>query len=281
VDVGLASMVVKARHAAGLSQAEVARRAGISASYLSRIEAAAWERGGPWPTDGVLRALARVLGLSSTALVAERQAAWARQGSAKPAGHRPRAHGRMPYAVSVGPEEVDAAARDLVERNPRRGTLRSAQVFMLEAAPPDHDHDRCRPSYVDTLGAALAARPDTILYRVAAADRRHVRLVRSTAERLAGGRPPGQVRNVRSRFTFCNPLVLDVLIGDHGVLVAFPDRGGHPDLRAGVVVDDPDFVAAVREWFDDSVWDAPCEHVDIRGEPSDEALAAIEARLPG
>ena len=66
----LASAIADARRAAGLTQAELARRAGISPSYLSRIESAAWERGGPLPADGVLRALARALGVSSVEMVA-------------------------------------------------------------------------------------------------------------------------------------------------------------------------------------------------------------------
>lgn len=45
-------------------------------------------------------------------------------------------------------------------------------------------------------------------------------------------------------------LAVDVLIGAHEVLLAVRDRRGHPFLAAGVVVDDPDFVSALRERFD-------------------------------
>ena len=268
----LAAAIVEGRRAAGLTQAALARRAGISASYLSRIESGAWEKGGPLPADGVLRALARALGISSTALVGLRRAAGDRQVAPSPLE---RANRRPPYAISMGPQEVDAAARDLVGRNPSTGTLRSAQVFMCGVAG-----EELEPSYLDTLGATLAASPDARLYRVCATDQRHLGMARATVDRLAGGRSPGQAGNVRTRIAFCNPLVFDVLIGDHEVLLAVPDRRGHPRLRAGIVVDDPDFVAAVREWFDETVWDCPCGYADIRGDEVDDAFAAIEECMP-
>ena len=256
-------MIVDARRAATLSQAQLARRAGISASYLSRIESAAWERGGPWPTDSVLRALARALGISSTELVALRQAA------REPKDEPPvRGRCRTPYAVSVGPDAVDAAARDVVARNPPQGALRSAQVLRSGAA--------AGPSYLDTLGSAMGGRPDSILYRVCAPDRRHLGMARATVEQLDRG-----AGNVRTRIPFSNPLVLDLLVGDHEVFLAVPDRRGHPHLRAGIVVDDPDFVAAVRDWFDESVWDPPCGFADVRGRGLDEAFAAIDECLSG
>jgi len=85
---------------------------------------------------------------------------------------------------------------------------------------------------------------------------------------VASGRPPVNAGSVRTRFTASNPLVLDVVIGDHEVFLAVPDQPGFPDLRAGIVVDDPDFVAALRAWFDESVWDAPCGYADVRGSSS-------------
>lgn len=265
-------MIAEARRRAGLTQAALSRRAGISASYLSRIESGSWERGGPLPADGVLRALARALDLSSTALVALRQAA--KDGRTAPTG-RGGAHRRSSYSVSMGPSDVDRAARDLVGRNPSHGTLRSAQVFM-SGGPGGCE---LGPSYLDALGSAMEAQPDAILYRVCASDRPNLGTVRSTVDRLAGGRPPGQAGNVRTRIAFSNPLVLDVLVGDHEVLLAVPDRRGAPRLRAGVVVDDPDFVAAVRDWFDESVWDPPCGYADVRGEGIDDAFAAIDEWL--
>jgi len=268
VSADLASVIRESRRRAGLSQAALARRAGVSASYLSRIEGAAWERGGPWPTDAVLRALARALGLSSTELVRLRRAAQEHQ--VAPAG-LPHAGGvsrRSPYAVSVGPAEVDAAAAGVVRRNPRAGTLRSAQVMVGPAEDA--------PSYLDALAEALAGDPESMLYRVCAADRRALPVARATVDRLAGGRSTG----IRTRVAFCNPLVLDVLIGDHEVFLGVPDRRGHPHLRAGIVVDDPDFAAAVRAWFDESVWDPACGYADVKGDV-DEAFRAIGECLSG
>lgn len=270
----LATAIVDARKGAGLSQAALARRAGISASYLSRIEGAAWEHGGPLPADGVLRALARALGVSSTGLIALRAAA--RETPAPGTGPLARANRRAPYAVRMGPQEVDRAARDLIGANPADGTLRSAQVFMS-----DEPGDPAAPSYLDTLGQTLAASPDARLYRVCASDRRHLGLARDTVDRLAGGRTPVEAGNVRTRIAFGNPLVLDVLVGDHEVLLAVPDRRGHPRQRAGIVVDDPDFVAAMRDWFDEAVWDCPCGYADLRGDVVDDAFAAIGECLSG
>ena len=261
----LATTISEARQAAGLSQVALARRAGISPSYLSRIEGAAWERGGPLPADGVLRALARALGLSSTALVSLRQAAEDRQTACSPPGPPLRRRSRLPYAVSVGPDEVDAAARRVVERNPPQGTLRSAQVFLSDGLSRDTDvGGGLTPSYLDALRSALEANPDAMLYRVCAADRRSLATARATIDRVAGSRSSDRAGKVRTRITFSNPLVLDVLVGDHEVFLAVPDRRGHPHLRAGVVVDDPDFVAAMRDWFDESVWDPPCTYADVR-----------------
>jgi hypothetical protein len=274
----LATAIADARQAAGLSQAGLARRAGISPSYLSRIEGAAWERGGPLPADGVLRALARALGVSSVELVAMGRAA--RDGQAAVTGASApavRAGRRSPYAVTMGPEAVDAAAREVVRRNSPQGTLRSAQVYMADTLAGGE----LPPSYLDTLGATLAASPDAILYRVCASDGTSLDTARATVERLSGGRPPGQAGNVRTRIAFSNPLVLDVLIGDHEVLLAVPDRRGRPHLRAGIVVDDPDFVAALRSWFDETVWDPKCWYADVRGDAVDDAFAAIEEVLSG
>ena len=274
----LASAISEARRAAGLSQAALARRAGISPSYLSRIENAAWERGGPLPADGVLRALARALGVSSAALVALGREARDRQeattGSPPPPA---RAGRRAPYAVSMGPEAVDAAAREVVRRNPPQGTLRSAQVYVAEPLAGGE----LEPSYLDALGTAIAASPESMLYRVCASDRSSLDTARATVDRLAGGRPPGQAGNVRTRIAFSNPLVLDVLIGDHEVMLAVPDRRGRPHLRAGIVIDDPDFVAALRSWFDETVWDPQCWYADIRGESVDDAFAAIGEVMSG
>ncbi len=47
------------------------------------------------------------------------------------------------------------------------------------------------------------------------------------------------------------------------------------------MVDDPDFVAAVRDWFDETVWDSPGGYADIRGEAVDDAFAAIDECLAG
>jgi transcriptional regulator with XRE-family HTH domain len=274
VRADLATAIVDARRAAGLSQAALARRAGISASYLSRIEGAAWTRGGPLPADGVLRALARALGISSTTLVALRREARAEAAESTPLA---RANRRPPYAVSMGPAEVDGAARDMIGRNPSQGTLRSAQVFVAEGM----GDGELEPSYLDTLGATMAENPEAMLYRVCASDRRSLDTARATVDRLSGGRPSGRTANVRTRIAFSNPLVLDVLIGDHEVLLAVPDRRGRPHLRAGIVVDDPDFVDALRNWFDENVWDPKCWYADLRGDAFDDAFAAIEECLSG
>ena len=209
--------------------------------------------------------MARALGLSSTALVALRRTA---KGSRDVPSPLARANRRPPYAVSMGPVEVDQAACDLIERNPAHGTLRSAQVFLSDTL----DEGELEPSYLDTLGATMAASPDAMLYRVCATDRRSLGTARATVDRLSGGRPPRHAGNVRTRIALANPLVLDVLIGDHEVLLAVPDRQGRPHLRAGIVVDDPDFVTALRDWFDETVWDARCLDADLRGDAFDDAI---------
>jgi hypothetical protein len=190
----LAGTVRRARAGLQLSQAELARRTGISPSYLSRIESAAWERGGPWPADGVR----------------------------------------------------------LVDRNPRRGTFRSVHV----AAPPGPaPRDDSPPTYVDALADRLAEAAETLLYRVCAPARHSPEAARATVDRWSAP-------NARARIAFANPLVMDVLIGEHEALIALPDRRGDPHLAACLVVDDPDFVDAIRRWFDEWVWEPPAGAVD-------------------
>ena len=107
----LADAIRDARVARNLSQVELARRVGVHSTYLSRLEGATWERGGPWPSDGVLRALARVLDLSSSTLIELRASA---QRIAEGNGRTVRlrsANRKASYAVSVGDQRVQSAAR--------------------------------------------------------------------------------------------------------------------------------------------------------------------------
>jgi transcriptional regulator with XRE-family HTH domain len=279
----LSAAVRETRVARGLSQAELARRAGITPSYLSRIEAAAWNEGGPWPSDGVLRSLARVLGLSSTALIdartrARRSDRERETATSSTIGWR-RTNGKPTYAVSIGDRAVRDAARRLVDENPRRGSLRATDSALLGRTTATDAGDDL--AHVDPLASRLAADPEAVLYRVCSSTAANFPVVRHSTERLAGGREPTTVGNIRTRFCFGNPVVLDVVIGETEVLIALPDRRGHPYYRACVVVDDPDFVSAAREWYDESVWESPSEHVDIDYDRLDETLAAIEARLSG
>ena len=121
--------------------------------------------------------------------------------------------------------------------------------------------------------------PESTLYRVCASSADNIALVRQTAVRLAGGRPPADVRNIRSRFCFGNPLVLDFIIGANEALIAIPDRRSRPSLRACVVVDDPDFVTAMQDWYDEFIWEPACDWVELSYDTLDTALDEVEARL--
>lgn len=265
------------RLARELSQAQLADRAGIHPSYLSRIESAAWERNGPCPSDSVLRGLGRVLGVSPSELIHLRDLVPRRAGSKGRGGTWARANCRSPFSVAVGDEQVQASTRRLIERNPKGGTFRFADVLVSEEPHADRGPDS--DSGMDALGARLADDPGAMLRRVCTSDRENLELVRSRTERLAGGRVPGEVANIRTRFTFASPLVLDVLIGEHEVLVAVPDRRGHPYRRASITVDCPDFVAALRDWFDELIWDGPGEALDLRYGCLSQSLASIVERV--
>lgn len=260
--------------AADLSQVELARRAGIAPSYMSRIEGAAWNIGGPWPSDQVLRSLARVLGLSSTALISLRTDA--RQAIGKASG-RPRGWTGPGYTVCTDNDGVYESARRLVDRNPPRQPIRTTSVRMLlgaEGPPTDRQID-----FQQTLSDRLSGDPGSTLFRVCTSSPENVNLVRENAERLAGGREPSEVRNIRSRFCFGNPLILDFVIGANEALIAIPDRRGHPHLRACLVVDDPDFVTAMQDWYDEFIWEPSCDWVEVRYDDMDDALDQVEARL--
>jgi transcriptional regulator with XRE-family HTH domain len=272
----LASAITRARLAADLSQVELARRAGIAPSYMSRIEGAAWNMGGPWPSDQVLRSLARVLGLSSSALIAMRTEA--RLAAGKPSA-RPRGWAGPGYTVCTDNDGVYEAARRLVDRNPPRQPIRTTSVRMLlgaEGPPTERQID-----FNQTLTDRLVQDPGSTLFRVCTSSVENLKLVKENAERLAGGREPAEVRNIRSRFCFGNPLILDFIIGAHEALIAIPDRRGHPNLRACLVVDDPDFVTAMQDWYDEFIWEPSCDWVEVRYEDMDQAEVDIAARLRG
>jgi transcriptional regulator with XRE-family HTH domain len=252
----------------------LARRAGIAPSYLSRIENAAWRTGGPWPSDQVLRSLARHLGLSSTELI--RLRIEARTAAGTPSRRR-RGWSGPGYSVCTDGDGVYQAARALVDRNPPRHPVRTTSVRMLEG---EQDAPTMwQAEFVRSLTEKLAGDPESTLYRVCASSADNVALVRRTAVRLAGGRPPGEVRNIRSRFCFGNPLVLDFVIGANEALIAIPDRRSHPSLRACVVVDDPDFVTAMQDWYDEFVWEPACDWVELQYDTLETALDEVEARL--
>lgn len=225
----------------GLSQVELARRVDIHPSYLSRIEGAAWERGGPWPSDSVLRAIARELVISSTALIRLKRMAQGEQ--ALPGRAWQGGNGRSPCAVSLGADDVCAAAARVVVGNPSRGTFRMTDHLMAGAGPE---------AVLDLLAAKVAACAGSSLRRVAASTPGDGEPARRRSELLAGGRPSGSVGNVETRFADTNPVVLDVLIGDHEAVIVLPGPDG--PARACLTVNDPDFVAALQDWFDDSVW---------------------------
>jgi len=240
----LADAVREARLATGLQQVELARRAGITPSYLSRIEGAAWNNGGPWPSDAVLRSLARTLSLSSADLIDMRNRARRR---AAGRGEREPVRNWLPGRTAVrnvvcddgGPDVYEAAA-GLVDRNPAQGTLRIAT--MVPAGHPPGDTER-RRLYGDALRRKLDDHPGTTCFRVV-----------GTGAALSDGAEAGP-GNVRTRSCVANALSADVLIGDNEALIAFPTSRDRPDLRACVVVDDPGFVRALQEWYDEFVWD--------------------------
>lgn len=73
--------------------------------------------------------------------------------------------------------------------------------------------------------------------------------------------------------------MLDVVVGEHEALIAVPDRRGHPFLRACVVIDDPDLVGALKDWYDDFIWEPAGGYVDLRYDRLDETLARVKERL--
>ncbi|MGH9223494.1 MAG: helix-turn-helix domain-containing protein [Acidimicrobiales bacterium] len=268
----LAAMLRDRRRELGLSQVALARRAGISAGYLSRLEGGAWEQGGPWPSDKVLRALARALGLSSTRLIEARCQARG-EGRARTA----RLSGPDAYTVVIGNDKVYEAVRGMVARNPRGGSLRTVDAYVLdypaEPAGPE------QLAFWEYVGDRLAGEPDTILYRVCASTAEYFPLIRAKTDKLAGGRDPASIGNVRTRFCFRNPLAIDVVIGEQEAFIGLPDRKGHPHLRAGIVIDDPDLITALREWYDEFVWESTCDCTDIRPASAHESLDRVAERL--
>ncbi|HEX7276585.1 MAG TPA: helix-turn-helix transcriptional regulator [Acidimicrobiales bacterium] len=271
----VATILVRARQAAGLAQVELARRAGIAPSYLSRIEAGSWRKGGPWPSDQVLRSLARHLGVSSTELIRLRNEERTMGGGAP--AHRRRGWSGPGYTVCTDGDGVYQAAKALIDRNPPRHPIRTTSVRMLEG---EQDTPTLwQAEFVRTLTEKVSNDPESTLYRVCASSADNIALVRQTAVRIAGDRPPADVRNIRSRFCFGNPLVLDFIIGANEALIAIPDRRNRPSLRACVVVDDPDFVTAMQDWYDEFIWEPSCDWTELSYDTLESALDEVETRL--
>ena len=281
----LANAVREARLAAGVQQVELARRAGITPSYLSRIEGAAWNHGGPWPSDQVLRSLARTLSLSAPELIDMRNRA--RRTTAGPPRKAPardwlRGRNAVRYVVSDDGREVYQAAADLITRNPQGGSLRAATVV---PDPSPAGNTKGRRLYADALHRKLRDDPDTTYLGVAGAGAGGFEMLRHLSRQQPGdGRDgtdgaPEPAGGLRSRFAIANPLCADVLIGENEAILAIPAGRDRPDLRACVVIDDPDFLRALREWFDEFVWEAPGAWVEIDPDRPDTSFDEIERRL--
>ena len=106
----------------------------------------------------------------------------------------------------IGNDNVYEAARKLVARNPRGGSLRTLDAFVL-----DYPSEPLEPCQLALYGKT---------------------------ERLGGTRDPAAIGNVRTRFCFRNPLVLDIVIGEgHPSSPGrHRDRRPRPDRRAAGVV---------------------------------------------
>lgn len=191
----LATAIRVAREEADMTQGELARRAGITPSYVSRIEAAAWERGGPWPSADVLRALARALNQSSTRLIELRRIA--RQSAPVESNSRAwaRPTGAAKYGVSLGDEDVHRAAQRLLERNPPRGSVRLTSQLFDEGPGGD---GAVESEFTLALGRRLAEDTAAVLYRMCVVGPGNLDHIRATTERLAVGRDPSGIENIRT-----------------------------------------------------------------------------------
>lgn len=272
----VAAAVRQARQESGLKQTEVARAAGIAPSYLSRIESAAWNGGGPLPSDQVLRALARVLSLSSTELIRGRDRA-RRELGGDAAAAAAAFGGTRPYAVRTDEAAIYQAGRELVARNPRRGTVRATGTLLLHGA--GSGAGRAEASLAAALGDSLAEHPGTTILRVCAATPESFGTMRAETARLAGSGREAAAATVRTRFCFGNPLAVDFLITEHEALIVVPRGRRQPRPAACLVVDDPDFVHALQDWYDEFVWDPACDWAEIDQRRLVEALDEVEARL--
>ena len=46
------------------------------------------------------------------------------------------------------------------------------------------------------------------------------------------------------------------MVTKSGSSTTIADRRGHGQLRSAIVVDDPDFVTMLRDWYDEYLWSA-------------------------
>ena len=129
------------------------------------------------------------------------------------------------YAVSVGDQRVQSAARGMVERIPSGGTIRAIDVRL---ATPGSSTDGDDADYVDALADRLAQDSGCILWRACASTHDKLRQLRSRTERLTKGRAPRSVGNIRTRFVFANPVALEILITDDEAFSASLTGGAIP-----------------------------------------------------
>jgi len=181
----------------------------------------------------------------------------------------------MRYVVSDGDgQEVYRAAADLIARNPQGGSLRAATVDPA-ARPPGNAEGQAL--YVDALRRKLADDPAATYLGVAGTTARGSEMLHhlTLQQQLPGDAGAGRVR---TRFALDNPLCANVLIGENEAVIAIPARRDRPDLLSCVVIDDPDFVRAMREWFDEFVWEPPGGWVEADAASTDEGPDEVERR---
>lgn len=259
VRLGLA--IRQARKQRGWTIAELAEQLGRPREWLNRIELGYSQEGYHRPpSSSELKMLISLLGdslevtppqLLALGQEAETQFnAW-RQ-SSRPRRSRP--SGKLTQAeIIVGEAEIGQAITNLIQEQHSEAVIRNTGVKVLDSYRNVSDEWK---KYREALGEFFAKNPNALFKRVEfTASREQLDMAKQADKRLTGGRRADQVHNIRVKFHQHNPFQLHILIGQREAILALPQSSGQGGSNMAIVVRDKLFVEALREWYDEVLWE--------------------------
>jgi hypothetical protein len=131
--------------------------------------------------------------------------------------------------------------------------------------------------YREALAKFLKNNPNGIFKRVEyVASDAYLGVSRESDERLRADGDLKDVHNAKIKFRKQNPLSLHLLIGQREAILALPRSSGQPGSNMALLVRDKLFVEALRQWYDEVLWEGPDPHVMVDYSKFDESFEEIK-----